>query len=66
MAKSTQKTIITPPSSHRSPDQTTLTISMEKELKARIQVAAAQDSRTVSNWCSLALDQACSKPKKKK
>jgi predicted DNA-binding protein len=40
----------------RSPNQTTITISLPVELKIRIDAAAAKDSRTVSNWIVVQLE----------
>jgi predicted transcriptional regulator len=36
----------------RSDSNTTLTISMSKELRERIELAAKDDQRTISSWCS--------------
>lgn len=40
----------------RSESQTTLTISLSKILKARIEEAAAKERRKVSNWCVVELE----------
>jgi Asp-tRNA(Asn)/Glu-tRNA(Gln) amidotransferase B subunit len=40
----------------RSESQTTLTISLSKVLKARIEAAAKKDARKVSNWCVVELE----------
>lgn len=40
----------------RSDSQTTLTISLPKILKTRIEAAAAKDNRKVSNWCVVELE----------
>ncbi len=40
----------------RNETQTTLTISLSKILKARIEEAAARDNRRVSNWCVVELE----------
>jgi len=44
-----------PSSSHRGPDQTTLTISLTKSLKQKIRKHAEADDRTVSNWVGITL-----------
>ena len=43
------------PNVKRSEDQTTLTISLSKDLKERISEAAQADHRAVSPWCVLRL-----------
>ena len=40
----------------RNEDNTTLTISLSKELKARIQEAADKDRRKISPWCAIQLE----------
>jgi hypothetical protein len=40
----------------RSEDNTTLTISLPKSLKNRLQTAASADSRKISPWCVLQLE----------
>ena len=41
---------------HRRPENTTLTISLPKSLKARMEAAAADDSRKLSPWTVLQLE----------
>ena len=40
----------------RGDDQSTLTISLPKSLKARIVLAAEGETRSVSNWCVYQLE----------
>ena len=40
----------------RSPDNTSLTISLSKQLKQRIETAADEDRRKVSPWCVIQLE----------
>lgn len=40
----------------RSPENTSLTISLSKDLKSRIEAAAAEDKRKVSPWCVIQLE----------
>ena len=46
----------------RGEDQSTLTISLPKLLKARIKEAAAGETRSVSNWCVLQLEKLVKQP----
>jgi hypothetical protein len=41
----------------RSQDNTTLTISISKTLKSRIEIAAGLDKRKVSPWCAIRLEE---------
>jgi hypothetical protein len=51
-----------PKAPKRGDDQATLTISLSKLLKARIEAAAASETRSVSNWCVYHLEKLLRQP----